>query len=126
MTEGIPTLRYPFATKRYVQCLELRDDAGLIARYRERHRTIWPEVVAGIRSVGILDMELFLEGTRLVMLVETAADFEWESAFKKLASLPRQAEWEASMAAFQLADPSASSSEKWRMMERIFALSDIR
>jgi len=36
--------------------------------------------------------------------------------------LPRQAEWEEFMSKFQKSDPSASSSEKWVRMERIFKL----
>ena len=53
--------------KRYCRTLDLRDDPKLIAEYRRRHSQaeIWPEVIAGIREVGILEMEIYiLIGTR--------------------------------------------------------------
>ncbi|OPZ96852.1 MAG: L-fucose mutarotase [Bacteroidetes bacterium ADurb.Bin416] len=89
---------------------------------RHSQAQAWPEIRAGIREVGILEMELYILGTRLFMIVETPLDFEWEAAMKKLATLPRQAEWEDYMAMFQLAKPGASSAEKWQLMDRIFYL----
>ena len=71
---------------------------------------------------SILEMEIYIWGTRLFMIVETPLDFNWETAMAKLATLPRQQEWEDYMAIFQLVKPGATSSEKWQMMERIFYL----
>ena len=45
--------------KRYCQTLKLRDDKNLITQYVEEHSRVWPEVKAGIREVGILDMKIF-------------------------------------------------------------------
>ncbi len=112
------------ATKRYCQSLELRDNPELIAEYRKRHSSehVWPEIIAGIRSVGILEMEIYLLGTRLFMIVETPVDFDWGEAMTKLSTLPRQQEWEDYMAIFQLVQAGATSAEKWQPMERIFQL----
>lgn len=41
---------------------------------------------------------------------------------QRLATLPRQAEWEEYMAVFQVCNPKASSANKWQLMERIFYL----
>lgn len=122
--EGYPQKRYAVPTKRYCQTLDLKDDPELIQEYVKRHSEAchWPEIKEGIQSVGILEMEIYLLGTRLFMIVETPLDFEWETAFEKLATLPRQAEWEEYMSIFQVADPKASSSEKWKQMDRIFHL----
>ena len=49
-------------------------------------------------------------------------DFDWDEPFTRLATLPRQEEWETYMSIFQVARPGATSAEKWRMMERIFHL----
>ena len=49
-------------------------------------------------------------------------DFDWDEAFARLATLPRQEEWETYMSIFQVARPGVTSAEKWRMMERIFHL----
>ena len=121
---GYPVKKFDFPTKRYCQTLDLKDDPALIAEYVDRHSVTkrWPEVVEGIRSVGILEMELYLTGTRLFMIVETAADFDWDTAFTRLATLPRQAEWEDYMSIFQVSKPGASSAEKWRLMDKIFNL----
>lgn len=111
-------------TKRYYQTLNLKDDPHLIEEYKKRHSpgSYWPAVGEGIRSVGILNMEIYLAGTRLFMVVETALDFDWDRAFARLAHLPQQAEWEEYMSVFQEADASACSADKWQLLECIFRL----
>jgi L-rhamnose mutarotase len=110
--------------KRYCQTLDLKDDPDLIKEYVKRHSKMysWPEIREGIRSVGILEMEIYHIGTRLFMIVETPMDFEWDNAFERLAKLPRQSEWEEYMSIFQQAEANAASSEKWKLMDRIFYL----
>ena len=124
MTEGYHVKEYGQPVKRYVQTMDLKDNPELIMEYRRRHSQAeaWPEILAGIREVGILDMQIFILGTRLVMIVETPVDFEWERAMARLATLPRQQEWEDYMAIFQQCADSATSDEKWQMMERMFYL----
>jgi L-rhamnose mutarotase len=110
--------------KRYVQFLEISDDPELIAQYRKWHSQeySWKEIRNGIREVGILEMEIYLLGCRLVMIVDAPVDFRWSEAMKRLATLPRQAEWEALVSKFQGCRPDARSDEKWQPMERIFRL----
>jgi L-rhamnose mutarotase len=110
--------------KRYVQFLEISDDPELVAQYRKWHSQEynWKEVRDGIREVGILEMEIYLLGSRLVMIVDAPVDFRWSEAMKRLATLPRQAEWEALVSKFQGCRPDARSDEKWQPMERIFRL----
>ena len=124
LTEGYPVKHFEGATKRYCQTLDLRDDPELIATYRKLHSQegIWPEILAGIREVGILEMEIYLLGTRLFMIVELPADVDWNEAMTRMGTLPRQAEWEALTARYQQASASAGSAEKWHLMERIFHL----
>jgi L-rhamnose mutarotase len=121
---GYPVKKFDFPTKRYCQTLDLKDDAALIAEYVERHSDAkrWQEIVDGIRAIGILEMEIYLTDTRLMMIVETAADFDWDMAFARLATLPRQSEWEEYMSVFQVSKPGATSAEKWQLMDRIFRL----
>ena len=122
--DGYPVQQYQGPVKRFCQTLDLRDNPELIAEYRRRHSQehIWKEVPAGIREVGILEMEIYLLGTRLFMIVETPLDFDWDTAMACLGTLPRQAEWEDYMAEFQLVKAGMSSAEKWQLMERIFHL----
>jgi L-rhamnose mutarotase len=121
---GYPVQEYHGPVKRYCQTLDLRDNPELIAEYLRRHSQehIWKEIPEGIRQVGILEMEIYLLGTRLFMIVETPMDFDWDTAMARLGTLPRQAEWEDYMAEFQLVKAGMSSAEKCQLMERIFHL----
>lgn len=121
-TTGYPVKNFPMPTKRYCQTLDLKNDPALIAEYEKRHLEIWPEIRKGLHSVGVLEMEIYRLDNRLFMIVETPADFDWEEAFTRLATLPRQQEWEDYMSLFQEARPGASSQEKWKMMGRMFKL----
>lgn len=124
MTEGYKVRPFSQPVKRYCQTMDLRDNPDLIAEYRRRHSEgeAWQEIIDGIRSVGILEMEIYILGTRLFMIVETPLDFDWDTAMARLAKLPRQQEWEEYMAMFQNCAKDATSDEKWQMMERMFYL----
>lgn len=121
---GYKQKNYTCKTKRYVQTLELRDDPDMIKEYFKWHSKEyhWKEIRDGIKAVGILEMEIYILGTRLVMIVDTPEDFDWQTAMDKLATLPRQAEWEAFVARLQGCRADARSDEKWQMMERMFYL----
>ena len=110
--------------KRYVQMLDINEDPELIAQYKKWHSEeySWPEIRQGIREVGILEMELYIRGNHLVMIVDAPADFDWQAAMDRLATLPRQAEWEAFVSKFQGCSAEARSDKKWQPMERMFRL----
>lgn len=120
--QGVPVKHFNQPTKRYVQILDITNNPDLIQKYIHCHAqdVVWPEVINGQREVGILEMEIYRRENHLVMIVETIADFDWNSAMARLATLPRQAEWEAFVAAYQGCDPNAKSDEKWQMTERMF------
>ena len=121
---GYEVQQYDGPVKRFCQTLDLKDKPELIAEYRRRHSEgeAWSEILDGIREVGILEMEIYIVGTRLFMIVETPLDFNWSEAMARLSTLPRQQEWEDCMSEFQVAPPGASSDEKWVLMERMFHL----
>lgn len=111
---------YPRQFKRYCQTLELRDDPAMIEQYVEVHRHVWPEVVAGQREVGIISMEIYRRGRSLFMIMDTVPEFDFDRDMARLATLPRQAEWEAYVSKFQGCAANARSDEKWQLMEMIF------
>ena len=123
-TSGYICKEYGMPVKRYCQTMDLKNDPELIAKYKEAHDRYhsWPEIREGIKAVGILEMEIYILYNHLFMIVETPVDFDWESAMAKLATLPRQAEWEDYVAMFQQCKPGSTSDEKWQMMERMFYL----
>jgi L-rhamnose mutarotase len=110
--------------KRYCKTLELKNDPKLIEEYRKMHApgAGWPEILRGMREVGIIDMEIYLSGCMLFMIMDTVPDFDHDSAMSRLAALPRQAEWEAAMSRFQRTTAGASADEKWKLMDRIFKM----
>lgn len=125
MTEGFKVKRHGVPVKRYCRTMQLREgDSKFIEDYRHAHSegVIWKEIIDGIRQVGILEMEIYILGTKLFMIVETPVDFNWDEAMERLATLPRQQEWETFMSRFQDCSADASADEKWQMMDRMFYL----
>ena len=110
--------------KRYCKTLQLENDPELIEKYKKAHGIgqVWPEIQQGMKEVGILDMEIYIHGTTLFMIMDTVPDFDHEKSFQELATKPRQGEWEAHMSQFQKTSEDASADEKWVLMERIFEL----
>jgi L-rhamnose mutarotase len=108
--------------KRYCLTLDLKNDPALIAEYRRYHRKIWPEITRSIKESGILDMEIYLLGTRMFMIMEVGPDFSFEAKSKADAANPKVREWEELMWRFQQTLPQAKPGEKWLLMERIFKL----
>lgn len=121
---GYKQKQYSCLTKRYVQRLDLKSDEEAIRIYRKLHgeECHWKEIRDGIRDVGILEMEIYISDYHLVMVVETPIDFDWDSAMAKLATLPRQLEWEELVGKFQNCGATDTSNEKWQMMDRMFYL----
>ena len=75
-----------------------------------------------MKEIGILDMEIYLSGTMLFMIMDTVPDFDHDKSMTELANKPRQQEWEAYVAKFQKTSSDASADEKWTAIERIYKL----
>jgi len=112
--------------KRYCKTLTLENDPQLIADYKKVHEAgvAWPEITQGMLDVGILDMEIYIIGTRLFMIMDTIPDFNHDQAMAELATKPRQSEWEAYVSKFQRTSSDASADEKWQLVEMIYKLGD--
>ena len=110
--------------KRYCKTLALEDDPQLIKDYKKVHAqgNTWPEISQGMIEVGILDMEIYIMGNRLFMIMDTLPEFDHERDMAELASKPRQSEWEAFVSRFQKTTAEATADEKWQLMERIYKL----
>ncbi|MEM5402932.1 L-rhamnose mutarotase [Paraburkholderia unamae] len=108
---------------RYCFALDLKEDPELIARYEELHRQVWPEVIRHIRDHGVLGMEIYRLGTRLLMVMET--DDAIYDADRMATAAQNDAvvqRWEALMWQFQTPTPWTPSGQKWMAMSRIFDL----
>ena len=109
-------------TKRYCLTLDLKDDPKLIAEYRRYHEKIWPEITKSIRDAGIEDMEIYLLGTRMFMVMEVNETFSFAAKARSDAANPKVREWEELMWKFQKPLQNAKPGEKWMRLERIFKL----
>jgi len=108
--------------RRFCLTLDLKDDPQLIAEYKRYHQKIWPEITRSIRDSGIQDLEIYLLGTRMFMIMEVNDRFSFEAKAKADRENPKVQEWEALMWNFQKALPQANPGEKWLLMDRIFKL----
>jgi len=108
--------------RRYCLTLDLKDDPDRIAEYKRYHEKIWPEITRSIKGAGIEDMEIYLLGTRMFMVMEVNEQFSFEAKTKADRENLKVREWEQLMSRFQEPLPNAQPGEKWLLMERIFKL----
>src|ERR1700686_703847 len=108
--------------RRFCLILDLKDDPKLIAEYKRYHEKIWPEITESIKNSGIEDLEIYLLGTRMFMIMEVNESFSFEKKSKADEQNPKVQEWEQLMWKFQQALPEAMPGEKWLRIERIFKL----
>lgn len=113
-------------TRRFCAALDLADDPDLISCYREWHRPGGPPaaVTRSLRAADILELEIWLCGSRLFMLIEAGPAYD---PALKAASDARDVDiqaWERLMWTFQHPLSWAAPGEKWVPAERIYALSE--
>jgi L-rhamnose mutarotase len=109
-------------SRRHCLTLDLKDDPKLIAEYKRRHERIWPEITQSIKDSGIAELEIYLLGTRMFMILEVNENFSFEAKAAADQRNPIVQDWEERMWEFQQALPQAKPGEKWLPMERIFKL----
>jgi L-rhamnose mutarotase len=110
--------------RRFCLTLDLKNDPKLIAEYKRYHEKIWPEITRSIKRSGIEDMEIYLFGTRMFMIMEVSEEFSFEIKTRADQRNPKVQEWEKLMSTFQQALPEAQPGEKWLLMERVFKLEE--
>lgn len=109
-------------SRRYCLTLDLKDDPSLIAEYKRHHEHIWPEITQSIKDSGVGDLEIYLLGTRMFMIMEVNEAFSFEAKAMADRLNPSVQDWERRMWNFQQALSQAKPGEKWLVMERIFKL----
>ena len=111
-------------TQRYCLACDLKEDPELINAYKAYHAAgqAWPEITESITSAGIEDMQIYLIGNRLFMIMEVNERFDAQRKAAMDANNPKVQEWENLMMKFQQLLPWAKEGEKWMRMEKIFQL----
>ena len=108
--------------RRYCLTVDLKKAPRLIAEYRRYHEKIWPEITKSIKDAGVLDLEIYLLGERMFMILEVNEQFSFEAKAKADRENPKVREWEELMWKFQAPLADAKPGEKWLLMEKIFKL----
>jgi len=111
-------------TRRICYSCDLKDDYRLIEKYKEYHAAgnTWPEITKSIKDAGIVDMQIYLTGNRMFMILEVDGTFDSNKKAEMDANNPKVQEWEQLMWKYQQGLPWAKEGEKWLQMERIFQL----
>jgi L-rhamnose mutarotase len=108
---------------RHVLTLDLKDDPAVVEAYKAHHRRVWPEVRRSLRSAGLADLQIYMLGRRLVMLIDLQDGLDVRRVFSThAASHPRVAEWEALMKSMQQPPPDSAPGEWWAAMQPVFHL----
>jgi L-rhamnose mutarotase len=104
---------------RQVFFLDLKSDS-LGADYDACHRPgcVPPQVLDDIRSSGVVAMEIYRCGNRLVLISETQEGLD---AADRIGSRESE-DWEVLMGEFQQAVPAAAKGEKWAEGAKVFDL----
>src|SRR5580704_8740116 len=97
-------------SRRFCFALNLKGDPALIAEYRKYHEKIWPEITQGLKDSGIEDLEIYLLGTRVFMMMEVNQGF----SFEKKAKADEQKSQGASLGAAHVEIPASLAGSKTR------------
>jgi L-rhamnose mutarotase len=103
-------------------CFQLQVKPERIDEYRERHRTVWPEMLSALAEAGWLNYSLFLRADgMLIGYFETPS---LEQALARMAATDVNARWQAEMAEFfaDLGDDRPDTG--FLRLEEIFNLED--
>lgn len=107
---------------RHCLMLDLKDDQTAISEYKRYHVKIWPEVKQSLFDAGIVEMEIYLAGTRLFMIMDVSEAFSFPAKAAADAANAKVQEWETLMAQFQQELPQSRPGQKWVVMEKVFSL----
>ncbi|WP_372937776.1 L-rhamnose mutarotase [Seonamhaeicola sp.] len=112
--------------KRYCYSCDLKENPKLIEEYKAYHAKgkVWPEITKSIKDAGIVDMQIYLTGNRMFMIMEVDETFDPVKKAEMDASNPKVQEWERLMWNYQQELPWAKPGEKWIALEKIFQLDD--
>ena len=108
---------------RHCLTLDLQDDPDKIAEYKRYHEKIWPEIRDSLYAAGVKQMEIYLLGTRMFMIMDVSDDFSFDRKAAMDSANPRVMEWEALMANFQAVPEGANPVRRWAPLEKVFDLS---
>jgi L-rhamnose mutarotase len=106
----------------YFTC-NLKDDEAVISKYKHYHSAdgVWPEVTKAAEVSGADKIQIYIQDTRLVMVISLPKSLSFDEFNKRYAGAsPKLKEWGEIMGAFQIAPPGAEEGQTWVKMENIY------
>jgi L-rhamnose mutarotase len=94
--------------------------ADRLDEYRERHRAVWPEMLAALRDAGWGNYSLFLRGDGLLIGYLETEDFAAAQAGMEATEV--NARWQAKMAPFFESLDGARPDEAMKPLTEVFHL----
>ena len=101
-------------------CFQLQVRPERMAEYVERHRAVWPDMLAALRDTGWRNYSLFLRGDGLLVGYVEADDLA--AAQAGMAATEVNARWQAAMA--DLFGTEGAPDEAWQRIPEVFNLED--
>ncbi|KAI0440267.1 DUF718-domain-containing protein [Xylaria telfairii] len=119
------SLRQPIAGRRIAQIVKLKPE--FVAKYKEVHAAVWPEVLRQIKVCNIRDYSIFHDpGTGILFASFKYVGFDYAGDMERMRENPKVREWWAMTDGFQESlVPGAKNSESgdpawWREAEEVF------
>lgn len=110
-------------TRRIVRMIDLVDRPELIAEYEAVHANgnVPADVLASERRRGIVELEIYRLGVRLVMIMDVTDDYDADGLEEDASTIPDFIAWRRRMGVLQR--PLAGA-EDWAVMPRVFRHSE--
>ena len=102
-------------------CFQLQVRPERLAEYKERHRAVWPEMLAALCDTGWRNYSLFLRPDGLLIGYVEADDLR--TAQDGMAATAVNARWQAEMAPF-FVDLEGRPDVGFLLLEEVFHLED--
>ncbi|KAI8632659.1 DUF718-domain-containing protein [Xylariaceae sp. FL1651] len=119
------SIRQPFAGRRVAQIVKLKPEC--VAKYKEVHAAVWPEVLQQIKVCNIRDYSIFHDpGTGILFASFKYVGYDYAGDMERMRENPKVRQWWAMTDGFQESMvPGATSSESgdpawWKEVEEVF------
>jgi L-rhamnose mutarotase len=101
-------------------CFLLQVKPDRLAEYKERHKTVWPEMRAALSETGWHNYSLFLRDDGLLIGYVETPDFA--KALAEMAATEVNARWQAEMKDFFMGVPGRNADEQMSPIPQVFYL----
>ncbi|MDC1369499.1 L-rhamnose mutarotase [Cyclobacteriaceae bacterium] len=107
----------------YIFTCNLKDNGEIISSYKSYHSAegVWPEVTRAAEVSGADKIQIYIQATRLVMVISLPEILSFEEFDRRYAGAsPKLNDWNEIMVAFQQGPPGAEKDQTWVQMENIY------